>query len=529
MVKKYVPKNPPWPHQEIGLEKMLDRKNFALLMAMRTGKSYVTIADFGRLEKAGEVDDMLVIAPAGAYRTWRADFIKHASEDLVKRTKVYVWSSSDQTSQTAIRTLDIFNRFQLGPRLLLMNVEALSSVKKARDFAIEFASQRRSYGVVDESTTIKNVDSERAKFVTEKLRPRFRYRRILTGLPTPRSPLDLFGQFLFLDPDILGYDNYVSFEKQYADIGKICLLPNAKLKGMLVRRAGKKIKLEGIGTVEVADLGRDDILLELERRDVYVQSIPKLLGYKNEEELARKIAGHSYRVRLEDCYDMPPKTYAVREVRLTKDQERNYREMREQCTTELASLTHVTAINVISKMLRLHQILCGHTKDEAGVEVEIPENRTREVLNVLEEYDGKAIIWACYDHDVVKIAEALARDYGSDSVVRFWGGNLTTREEESARFLEDKNCRFMVATQAAGGRGRTWTVANLMIYYASTNNLEHRSQSEERASGNLKTDFVACVDLIVPDTVDGKILRAIREKMNMSDVITGDNWKEWVV
>lgn len=524
---EYEPQKLPWKHQQQALKKMKGKTNFALLMAMRTGKTKIIIDDFGVMEKVGEVDDLLVICPAGAYRTWSLAFKEHASLDLIKRARIYVWSA-DQTSAAHNRALDAFLR-RRGPRILLVNIEALSSVARARNLVLEFASQGKCYGVVDESTTIKNVDAERAKFITEKLKPRLMVRRILTGLPTPRSPLDLFGQFLFLDPAILGYDNYVTFERRYADIQKICILPIAKLRGMLAKRVGKRFKLEGIGTVDVADLGRNDVLLELERAGVYVQTIPKLRGYRNEEELAVRIKDYSYRVRLEDCYDMPPKTYAIREVAKTKEQERNYREMLEQCTTELASMTYVTADNVVTRMLKLHQILCGHVIDEDGDEREIPENKTQAVLDLLEEYDGKAVIWVCYDHDIGKVVSALRKAYGPGSVARFWGGNRKTREAESDSFMTDPECRFMVATSAAGKFGRTWTIANLLIYYASTNNLEHRSQSEERASGVDKTDFVNCVDLVVPGTVEVKILEAIREKMNMSDIITGDDWRSWVV
>lgn len=529
----YTPKNAPWAHQKVALDKMLNHRNFALLMAMRTGKSYVTTTDFGRMEKAGKADDFLVIAPAGVYRTWGTDFYKHASTDLAGRIRMHIWSA-DQTSRAAVASMTAFLKWRKGPRFLLVNVEALSSVKRAKEIVTEFASQRRCYCAVDESTTIKNVGSQRAKFVTEVLSPVLAFKRILSGLPTPRSPLDIYGQFLFLDKSILGFDNWVSFEKRYADIVKICILPSERLKGMLKKRAGgDTLMLPGIGKVDVDDLSRQDVLLELERRRVYVETIPKLSGYKNEEELATKIAPYSHRVKLEDCYDMPPKNYAIREVRLTAEQERMYDEMRRQAHAEILDEMeergYVTAANVVTRMLKLHQILCGHTKDEDGKEHHFAERRTEEVISILKEYDGKAVIWVSYDADVRKVAEAIEDEFGEGTVARFWGGNRSTREKEEKRFLDDYKCRYLVATPAAGGRGRTWTIANLLIYYSNINNLEHRSQSEERASGVDKKDYVNCVDLVVPNTVDVKILEALRAKIDMAGAITGDNWREWVI
>jgi hypothetical protein len=114
-------------------------------------------------------------------------------------------------------------------------------------------------------------------------------------------------------------------------------------------------------------------------------------------------------------------------------------------------------------------------------------------------------------------------------VARFWGGNVDTREEEEAWFKTKPECRFMVATQSAGGRGRTWDVADLVIYHASRNDLEHRDQSEYRALNVGKERGVDYIDLVVPNTVDMKIIEALRAKIDLSQVITGDSWREWII
>lgn len=529
MIDGYLPQNAPWAHQATALERMRGQKFFALLMAMRTGKSYVTTTDFGRLELAGEVDDLMIVAPAGVYRTWEKDFQKHASLDLLERTRTYTWSA-DQQGVTENKRLLNFLAWRKGPRFLLINIEAMSSVKRARELAVIFAGQRRTYGAVDEATTIKNIDSQRSDFVNYKLRDKLEYRRILTGLPTPRSPLDLFGEFWFLSEEILGFDNYVAFEKRYAEIMRICMLPTPVLQAKLVKvNRAPKMKLEGIGWVDIKDLSRGDLLLELERKRVYVQTVPKLKGYRNEEELAERIKPYSFRIRLEDCYDMPPKTYAIREVSMTKEQRKIYDDLKKFSTAQLSEEAHVTPNMVLTRMLRLHQVLCGHVVDDDGEEHEIPENRTQEVLNLLQEYDGKAIIWCTYDSDINKITEALRKEYGPNSVSRFWGGNRKTREQEEAAFLTDPERRFMAATPAAGGKGRTWTNANLLVYYSNNDNLENRIQSEDRGSGVDKKDFVNVVDIVVPGTVDMAFLQSMRDKILMSNVITGDNWRQWVV
>jgi SNF2 family DNA or RNA helicase len=182
----------------------------------------------------------------------------------------------------------------------------------------------------------------------------------------------------------------------------------------------------------------------------------------------------------------------------------------------------------MTQMLRLHQILAGHTMSDNGYLVDIPENKTAEILNILENVSGKAVIWAAYDADIKKITKALEKVYKPGSVARFWGGNAKTREAEELAFKTDPKCRFMIATAAAGGRGRTWDVADTVIYHSNTFSLEHRMQSEERTQAIGKQANVGVYDLLTRGTIEEKIVGALREKMKLSDAITGDAWREWI-
>jgi SNF2 family DNA or RNA helicase len=150
-------------------------------------------------------------------------------------------------------------------------------------------------------------------------------------------------------------------------------------------------------------------------------------------------------------------------------------------------------------------------------------------MELLEDHTGKAIIWCSYDHDVRKLAKLLQESYGENSVARFWGGNIATREEEEKLFLTNDACLYMVATPAAGGRGRTWVNADLVAYYSNTHDLEHRMQSEMRAQGVDKVNSVAYVDFITPDTVEEKILYCLRNKLSMASVVSGDDFRQWLI
>lgn len=479
MKMKYEPQQPLYDTQRAALEKLGGKPVAALLMAMRTGKSPTVMADFGALELEGRCNDLLVIAPGGVYRTWVRVIEEHGSNDLKGRLKVFVWETGNKTVKYRgqLKEFLAFN----GPRCLLMNVEALSLTGEARATAIAFLSARKSMCVIDESTAIKSPTSKRSKFIVQELAPYADFRRILSGLPTPRSPLDLFAQFAFLDWRIIGHRSFFTFRNRYA-----------------------VLKPQWFG-------GR---------------RVDTIVGYQNQDELRGLIEPYSYRVEFRPRV---PSTYSIREVALTPEQRKAYDEIRNFATTQLASESHVTATVVIAQLMKMHQVLCGHVKDELGVEHEIPEHRTGELLALLEDYSGKAIIWCSYDRDVRKVAAALEKEYGEGSVARFWGGNVSTRESEEFSFKSSSLCRFMVATPDAGRFGRTWDNADLVVFYSSRNDLDHREQAEARPLGVGKSRSVDYVDLIAPDTVETKILEALRNKWDLAARITGDGWRQWVI
>jgi hypothetical protein len=483
-------------YQLEALEKMRTRQAFALLMAMRTGKTATLLADFGRLEQAGEISDLLVVAPKGVYRTWLGEIEKHLSRDLLARLSVGLFDSAKKFDAGLLANLN-------GPRVLLMNIEALQQAGRAREICEAFVGDRRAMIAVDESTTIKNPKAIRTRYMVRVLGPRAACRRILSGLPTPRSPLDIFCQFEFLQPGLLGFMNYMEFQYRYAITKK-------------VEWGGRRFSV--------------------------------VVGHRNIDDLQRRVERHSHRVEFRPQI---PSTYSIREVTMTEHQRRMYSELKTHAVTRLEEAgPHVSASIVITQMLRMHQVLCGHVRDEEGNLHVVEDNKTSELLELLEDYAGKAVIWCSYDHDVRKISQALAKEYDAGCVVghdrfgkeirrdpawpnpvvaRFWGGNQATREEEELAFKTSPACRFMVATPSAGGRGRTWDAADLVVYHSSTNNLEHRDQSEQRVQGVGKERQVDYVDLVCPGTIEEKILQALRGKIDLAAALTGDAWREWIV
>lgn len=469
---------------------------FAYLMDTGTGKSKVVLDEWGEGAASGGWQNLLVIAPAGSYRNWcqdktelqRSELSAHLPPDLRERLVDAMWiSGGNRENRERLRAM-LATRGR--PRALFVNVEALSATEKARDFLIEFLESCRRTGVycaIDESTVIRN-GSKRTKFICETLPEMTDARRILTGLLTPRSPLDTYHQFEFLSPKILGFRSKHSFRMRYAITRKM----------------------------RVTNGGRE-------------RQIDVVVGYRNVHEIREKIAPYSYRVLKEDCLDLPPKTYTMRDVELTDAQWKHYRELKTQATTMLESGQYVTVDSVLALMTRLHQINLGFVVDEDGNFHELPERRTDGLVETLDEHRGKAVIWCPWRPPLERVVKRLRKEFGPRSVAQFHGGNRGSRHEDEARFLGDPECRFMCATQGAGMRGNTWIEADLAVYYANSHDLEMRYQSEDRIYRKGQTRRVTITDLVTQGTVDVKILRALRSKIDLATVLAGENYKEWLI
>lgn len=474
---------PDYAHQAEAKQRMSGRDAFALLMSMRTGKTKVTIDDWQEQSDMRDRAALLVVAPAGTYRVWEHELQKHLQPDYLDRATISVWDSRLGFKSIA-PTMDCTDKTR--PQVLIANVEAFSTNDVIRHACAGFL-QRSPQSIIacDESTTIKSEDANRARTL-RIIRPMAAKARILSGMPTPRSPLDIWAQFEFLQPGLLGYVSYKAFEDRYAIVRHM--------------RVGGKYSIR----VPVR----------------YTDAIEELWG---------KLSPHSYRKRLEECADVPDKLYVTREVPLTPQQERMYREMESDATTEISVGVHMTATMAVTRALRMHQLCCGWATAEDGSVYPVPENRTRGVVELLAEHDGKAVVWCSYERDLLKVYDAIVREFGPQHVARFWGGNRKEREDESRRFKEDAACRVILGTPSAGGRGRDWSEASLIAYYSNTNNLEHRDQSEERASAMSKRDRVTVVDFAARDTEDWKVIYAMRHKMDLASVVLGDPPREWVV
>jgi SNF2 family DNA or RNA helicase len=150
----------------------------------------------------------------------------------------------------------------------------------------------------------------------------------------------------------------------------------------------------------------------------------------------------------------------------------------------------------------------------------LPNPKIAELLEVLEETDEKAIIWASFVPEIHQIVDALLRVYGTQSVVAYYGGiNKDGRADAIKRFTEDPDCRFFVTNQQTGSVGLNLTAATLAVYYSNSFSLEDRLQSEDRCHRTGQKHAVTYVDLVMNLPVEKDVIAALKSKKSLATFI----------
>ena len=477
-IMNYKFKTNPYAHQITALEKSWQKEYYAYFMEMGTGKSKVLIDNAAMLYDQGKIDGLLIVAPKGVYKNWHEQEIPAHLAEHIETTNVLWQANINKKQDKILRTLfDTDHRLHI----LCMNVEAFSTTKGV-EFAAKFLSCHRTMMVIDESTTIKNPEAKRTKNICS-LSVHSRYRRILTGSPVTKSPLDLFKQCEFLRPELLGHVSFYTFKQRYAVMRKMNF-------------GGRQVNI--------------------------------VVGYQRLPELTVKLKAFSYRVLKDDCLDLPPKTFMKRVIQLSHDQLKLYNQMKQMALAYLNGKSMTTA-TVLTQLMRLQQITCGHFTADDGTTQDIKNNRIDELINVLHEVEGKVIIWAHWQKDVYKIIEAINNEFDKGHCVDYFGLTpANERQDNIKKFQEDPNVRFFVGTPQTGGYGITLTAASTMIYYSNGYDLEKRQQSEARIDRIGQTRPMTYIDIICEDTVDERIVKSLRKKVDIATQIMGEELKDWI-
>ena len=467
----YNYKTEPFKHQRFALTQGAKEKNFAYFMEMGTGKTKVAIDNACYLYQENLIQFVIVIAPNSVYQNWQKEISVHSPETY----NIWTWKVDPEKKLP-------LNDSKL--TFILMNVEALSH-KSGHKFLEKILSLigLRSMMIVDESTTIKNRTARRTKAIL-KLSQFVKYKRILTGSPVTKSPLDLFTQCAFLDWRLLGYESFFTYRSRYAVMHT----------------------------------------MEMNGRQVM---FPKY--YTNLDELEARLKMFSYRCRKKDCLDLPDKLYSQRYIDLTDEQKKVYVDLKKRALAVVKDET-ISYANKLTEVLRLHQVVNGFVKtDEGNIKPFKTNPKLKELMSILEETEDKCIIWANYVFNINEIKKTIGETYGKDSVVSIYGeDSVEVRKDAVENFQHNDRCRFLVGNPTVGGYGLTLTAARYVIYFSNSYNLEVRQQSEDRAHRIGQGAKVTYIDLIANKSIDEMIIGSLEGKIEISAKTLGEEVQKWL-
>jgi len=458
-------KTPPRAHQKRALDKIngkADLKHvFGLFMDIGTGKSWTGIAVMGQRWCANEIDGVLLVAKNGVHGQWvREEIPKHMSEAV--NWKAWVWGKTkkDQKAFDELLTFD-------GLKIMSINIDALIT-NPAQDKILKFIKvcRGRVMMIVDESQDIKNISALRTRAAI-KFGALCKYRMIMTGTPIAKNLVDAYSQFKFLHEWIFGHKYVTTFRSMY------CVLRD-----------------NGFGL--------------------------EIIGHKNVEQFYRTVDPHIFRINADEVLDLPPKVYVKHVFTMNDEQKRLIKELRAGFTAMLEGGQQVSAVNAASLVTKIQQISCGFVVDETGVPSRISNPRMEALLNVLEQRQGKAIIWCRFHQDI----KAVSKELGAAAVEYYGETSMKDREINKAAFLDpNSSVKYLVASPEAAGTGLNLQgICQTNIYYSNSFNSLARWQSEGRTWRDGTTGTVTYIDLIAKGGPDAHILKNLQNKKSISDL-----------
>lgn len=218
----------------------------------------------------------------------------------------------------------------------------------------------------------------------------------------------------------------------------------------------------------------------------------------------------------DECVDLPPCLYQTREVALTTEQNKAYKQMAVQLKLEFQG-DQVTAVNEAVKMQKLVQVACGVVYGRDGQEIVLPNDPRIEVVReTIEEAGTKVIVFVPFRAVLNKVAEQLAQDF----IVAKISGETPKHERDDIfhRFQKGSELKVLVAQPAAMSHGLTLTAASTVIWYAPITSHEVYQQANARITrpGQKHTQLIVNVE---GTDVERRIYKRLRQKTSMQGLL----------
>ena len=324
--------------------------------------------------------------------------------------------------------------------------------------------------VCDESSKIKNPQAKCSKAL-HRLGKSSGYNLILTGTPITNSPLDFFSQYKFLDENIFG-GSFYGFRGKYAILG-----------------------------------GYQN---------------HQIVGYKKLAELVEKAHSVAYRIRIDEAVELPEFIDEIRPVVLEKKAQQLYDGIDQDSFAELMS-GEVTARNVLTRLLRLSQCTGGFIRDDNnGIVQEVSRAKLEALEDIVDgclEEGKKVVVFARFVPEIDSIAKMLEKKNIGYSLIK---GDVTDRAEQVAAFQTDPNIKVFIGQLQTTGMGLTLTAGTVVVYYSLDFSYANYEQSRARVRRIGQTKRGVYIHLVCKDTIDEKVMAALKQKADVSKLLVDD-------
>ncbi len=324
--------------------------------------------------------------------------------------------------------------------------------------------------IADEGHKLKENRTSQSKCM-HNLGDHAEYKLLLTGTVITGKELDVFSQYRFLDKSIFGTSFY-QFRNRYFDM-----------------------------------LG-------------YGNHVP-VFRRSMTDEFLKKMHSVAFRCTKSECLDLPEITEEVRHIELEDKVQKLYDQLQKQSYAELSD-GEVSAPNVLTKLLRLSQLTGGFLTDDAGNSTAVSTAKLDALSDIVDsamEDDRKIVIIARFVNELDAIEHMLEKKHIKYSVVR---GGINNRDEQIHSFQKDADCKVFVGQIAAAGLGITLTAAATMVFYSMDYSMSNFDQCKARIHRVSQTKDCHYIYLVCRKTVDVKVLRSLRDKINLAKSLVDD-------
>lgn len=491
MARPYPFKTKPYDHQKQALRKALTLKQCALLMEPRTGKTKVSIDYLSALALAGKLDRAVIVAPARVLDVWVEEFATHCPVSY----HIHIWDKDARKHPlprvSPARDLTVvlvnYEAFGVGGRKLPSGRRS----KRTGRFSHRMTLQKWLAGqpaamILDESHKIKSP-SGRASTMVVSMANMFEYRLILTGTPVTKATriFDIYMQWKFLNPSrFREWPTSDAFKNHF---------------GQWTQRNG----------------------------------YPQLLKVRNTDQLTEYIYKDAYRVRRDECFDLPERTTNVHRLTLSARTGAAYDELAEEMVAQIEhdSEEHTVEAGIaLTLTLKLSQITGGFVTLPDPTD---PTGKRRntipvgtEKLDALEGYvdeaienDEKLVVCARFRAEMDAIQALVERKKVRCYPIR---GGLS-REEVTRNirsFKQTQGCAVVVMNPQAGGVGIDLSTAAHMIWYSLTPSWVNYTQACDRIA--LSKKATTYTYLLARGTVDTLLYRTLQNDGSISEMVLKD-------